>query len=278
MDAHALPGGHAATNGSGAVGPLLARTRRARRISQLDLAGEAGVSARHLSFVETGRAQPSREMVLRLCEALHVPPREADAFLLAAGFAPAHRETPLEAPAMGDVLEALRLMLGRHDPLPAAAFDGRWDVVMANEGFATWVDGCLTAGADVAAGRGPIPRLTLIEAPRPNLLRLVCHPDGARRSVANWPEVTREFLHRVAGEMRVMPPPPERRPPLEEALSYPGVKSLLRGGPDGYGLLLPVEFRNPDGSTQRLISTLATLGSAQDLTLRELRIEMYHLA
>ena len=114
------------------IGPLLSQARRGKRLSQLALALESGISARHLSFLETGWARPSREMVLRLCDALGVASRDADAFLLAAGFAPMHRETPLEAPAMTEVLTALRLLLERHEPYPAIAFDGNWDVVMCN--------------------------------------------------------------------------------------------------------------------------------------------------
>jgi transcriptional regulator with XRE-family HTH domain len=264
-------------NGSMPVGMLLARTRRLRRLSQMDLAGDAGVSARHLSFVETGRARPSRELVVRLCEALGVPPRETDAFLLAAGFAPQHRETPLESPAMAEILAALRLLLERHG-LPAAAFDGRWDIVMANEAYVPVINLCLAAGADPEAGAGPIPPLTLLPAPRPNLLRVLCHPNGARQLLANWPEVTRAILLRVTRELRHSPPAPDRMPPLEEALAYPGVRRLLAGVPavPAAALLVPVDFRQPDGGITRYITTLATLGTAQDLTLRELRIETYH--
>ncbi len=275
METRKDTGRDAALNGAGAIGPLLARTRKARRVSQLHLAGEAGVSTRHLSFVETGRARPSRDLVVRLCETLGVSAREADAFLLAAGFAPAHRETSLEAPAMTEILAALRLMLGRHEPLPAAAFDARYDYVMVNAGYAGVVDACLAAGADAAAGSGPVAPLTLLAAPRPNMLRLLCHPRGARLILANWAEVTREALGRALHEARLSPGDPARRPPLEEALAYPGIKALMRGEPGG-GLLVPVAFRAPDGGVVRYMTTLATVGTAQDLTLRELRIETFH--
>ncbi|MDQ2805050.1 MAG: hypothetical protein M3Y41_21120 [Pseudomonadota bacterium] len=149
---------------------------------------------------------------------------------------------------------------------------------MVNEAFAGAMDAWLGGGADEAAGRGPTPRLTLLPAPRPNLLRLVCHPNGTRRTVVNWAEVTRDFLLRVAGEIRATHADPGRRPPLEEVMTYSGVKSMLRGNGGGPSVLLPVVLRRPDGTTQRLISTIATLGTAQDLTLRELRIETYHLA
>ena len=259
------------------VGDLLARARKGKRLSQLALALESGISARHLSFLETGRARPSREMVLRLCDALGVAARDADAFLLAAGFAPMHRETPLEAPAMAEVLAALRLLLERHEPYPAIAFDGAWDVVMCNGAYAGAVDACLAAGADPAAGSGPVAPLALLPAPRPNLLRLLCHPNGARRLLANWGAVTKALLERVMRESRQPGADPAVRPPLEEALAYPGVARLLKDGASGpAALLIPTEFRQPDGGVARFVSTIATLGTAQDLTLRELRIETYH--
>jgi len=262
------------------IGPLLAQRRRARRLSQLALAGEAGISTRHLSFLETGRARPSRGMILRLCEALRVPPREADAFLLAAGFAPAHRETPLEAPAMAEVLAALRLLLRRHAPHPAAAFDGRWDLVMANAPYAAAVSALLAAGADPAAGPGPIPADTLLPAPRPNLLRYLCHPDGARRAVRNWEEAARAILARVRREARHGPADAARDAILEEVGRMPGIRRLLRAEEEAAwrpaALVVPVELLRPDGGTDRYLTTIATLGTAQDLTLRELRIETYH--
>jgi transcriptional regulator with XRE-family HTH domain len=258
------------------IGGLLARTRKVRRMSQLELSMEAGVSARHLSFVETGRARPGRALVLRLCEALGVPPREADTFLLAAGFAPAHRETPLEAPAMAEIVAALRLILQRHDPMPAVAFDVRYDYVMVNSAYAAVMNAALAVGADPEAGSGPRPALELLSPPRPNLLRVLCHPNGARRTLANWADVTRDVLARALREVRVLPADPVRRPPLEEVLAYPGVKSALRGE-QGTGLLVPVTVRGPDGGTVRFMTTVATVGTALDLTLRELRIETFHL-
>ncbi len=262
-------------NGGPAIGGLLASTRKARRISQLDLAVDTGISTRHLSFVETGRARPSRELVLRLCETLGVSPREADAFLLAAGFAPAHRETELESPAMAEILEALRLMLGRHDPLPAAAFDARYDYVMVNGAYAEYVNACLAAGADPRVGSGPVTPLSLLPGPRPNMLRLLCHPRGARRMLGNWGEVTREVIGRAARETRMLAIDSSRAPPLDEVRAHPGVAGVMRTEA-GNGLLVPVEILQPDGTKARFMTTLATVGTAQDLTLRDLRIETFH--
>ena len=272
METRIDTGHDAALNGANAIGPLLARTRKARRVSQLHLAGEAGVSTRHLSFVETGRARPSRDLVVRLCETLGVSAREADAFLLAAGFAPAHRETPLEAPAMTEILAALRLMLGRHEPLPAAAFDARYDYVMVNAGYAGAVDACLAAGADAVAGSGPVAPLTLLASPRPNMLRLLCHPRGARLVLANWAEVTRETLGRALHEDRLSPGIRRAGRRWRKLWPIQGADAQRAGG----GLLVLVAFRAPDGGVVRYMTTLATVGTAQDLTLRELRIETFH--
>ncbi len=259
------------------VGLLLAQTRQARRISQMDLAGEAGVSTRHLSFVETGRARPSRGLVLRLCEALGVPPRDTDAFLLAAGFAPVHRETPLEAPAMAEVLAALSLLLQRHEPLPAAAFDARWDLVMANAGYAAAISALLAQGADPVAGSASLAANTLLPAPRPNLLRYLCHPQGARHVLAKWADVTRAMLQRIRAEARHGPPDAARDALLRDALAQPGVARLLRQDKPGPApLVVPVEMLQPGGGVARFLTTIATLGTAQDLTLRDLRIETFH--
>jgi transcriptional regulator with XRE-family HTH domain len=252
-------------------GGMLSRWRKARRISQLDLALDAGVSSRHLSFVETGRARPSREMVLRLCSALDVPLRERNLLLLAAGFAPVLRETPLDAPEMAAMLGALRLILSRHDPFGAVAFDRNWDIVMASEAYAAIVNACLPDT--------PVTPLTLTLMPRPNVLRLLCRPDGIRPHVANWPEVARAVLARAVREAAQDDPGGTRRALLAEVLAYPGVPTPEpAAGAGGAPLIVPVELRQGDGGTIRLLSTIATLGTAEDITLRELRIEAFYPA
>ncbi|MCC7271021.1 MAG: helix-turn-helix transcriptional regulator [Alphaproteobacteria bacterium] len=255
------------------VGTLLARWRRQRRMSQLDLAGESGVSTRHLSFVESGRARPSRDMVLRLCSALAVPQRARNEVLLAAGFAPVFRETPLDAPAMAEVLTALRMILDRHAPFPGVALDARWDIVMANAAYAAAVNGC---GPD-ALRAPPVVPLVLLPAPRPNLLRLLAHPQGYRNALGNWEEVARAILGRVRREI-ARDGDPARRALLTEALAYPGVPPLPELDAAGAaGLVVPVILAAP-GATLRFLSTIATLGTAQDITLQELRIETLHPA
>jgi len=252
------------------VGARIAGWRKARRLSQLGLALEAGISARHLSFLETGRSRPSREMVLTLAAALRLPLRERNALLLAAGFAPAFRETPLGHPRMAEVMGALRLLLSRHEPFGAVVFDRNWDLVMANAGYLG-----LLAEAVPAAVEGLMP-YELVAEPRPNLLRLVFGAAGFRRLLANWPEVAGMLLHRVRQEIARDPDPQRSRLLADiEGWAREALPEAVReGAPD---LIVPVEVRR-SGRAVRLYSTLATLGTAQDITLQELRIETFHPA
>lgn len=257
------------------VGGMLAGWRRARRMSQLDLAGETGVSARHLSFVESGRLRPSRPMVLRLADALGLPPRVQNELLLAGGFAPVHRETALDAPEMAEMVAALRMLLARHDPLPAVAFDTRWDIVMANRAYAAAIRAA--AGPAAFAGAPPPEPLAVCGRPRANILRLLCHPDGLSHALDNWPEAVAAILARVRLEV-ARDGDPARRRLLAEMLAYPGVRLPDPGAaPAVPALIVPVALRTPTGVV-RYFSTVATLGTAQDITLQELRIETFHLA
>ena len=216
-------------NGSHGAGALLARARRARRLSQMDLALETGISTRHLSFVETGRSRPSPGLVLRLCEVLGVPPREADGVLLAAGHAPAHRETPLEAPAMAEVLAALRLMLERHDPLPAVAFDAGWDIVMFNPAYGGALDACLAGGGGAGGGAWP-------PAPPGAAAGAAAQPAAAALPPRRCPPLHRQLAGGrprparpgAAGGAAAVRRPGQRRPPIEEALAQPGVARAMR--------------------------------------------------
>ncbi len=255
------------------VGRLIQQWRRTRRMSQMELSGESGVSTRHLSFVESGRARPSRELVLRLSAALAVPRRERNDLLLAAGFAPAYRETPIDAPEMAEVLQALTMILERHTPFPAVALDGRWDILMANPAYAASVNACGPA----ALNAPPVVPLALLPRPRPNLLRLLCHPDGFRNHLDNWAEATTAVLGRVRREVG-RDGDPARRAAFEEALAYPDVPPLPdldAAGPSD--LIVPAVLRTPAGPL-RFVSTIATLGTAQDITLQDLRIETFHPA
>ncbi len=187
------------------VGALLREWRQRRRLSQLDLALVAETSARHLSCVETGRARPSREMVLRLSTALDVPLRERNTLLLAADYAPAYRESSLDDEDMAAVRSAVEVMLTAHEPYPAVLVDRCWNVMAANRGMAVLTD-------DVP------PRLL---APRPNVFRLALHPDGLAARLANLSEVRTLFLDRLQRQVNASGDPELRalldEVPLEEA-------------------------------------------------------------
>lgn len=251
-----------------AVGPLLRRWRTSRGLSQLDLALAAGVSTRHLSFLETGRSRPSREMLLALSTVLDVPLRERNALLQAAGFAAVYRETSLDDPQMAGMLQALRLILRQHEPLAAVAMDRNWDVVMANEAYTRFL-GMLMPAAPLPAPFAVAPR------PRLNALKMLFDPRAVRPHVLNWPRLARDLLMRVhreamAGASRAL---------LDELLSCPEVPADWRE-PDlaaPPSLVLPVELRLGEW-TARFFTTLTTLGAPQDVTLQELRIESFHAA
>jgi transcriptional regulator with XRE-family HTH domain len=274
------------TDGSMAISPrgfgaILSQRRKARRLSQLDLSLEAEISSRHLSFLETGRARPSREMVLRLSAALDMAPQEQNELLLASGFAPLYRETPLEAPEMGGMIAALRVILGSHDPYGAVALDRNWDIVMASDAYSASVNLCRLPAMGDGAVVDPIVPLQLTRPPRPNMLRLLCHPEGFREHLVNWEAVTQAVLARVQREvLHDRPGDIRRRTLYAEMLAYPGVPAPLRdvAGSGFPPLVVPVEVKRRDGGALRFLSTMATLGTAEDITLRELRIEAFYPA
>jgi transcriptional regulator with XRE-family HTH domain len=253
------------------VGPLLRRWRAARRMSQLDLALAAGVSSRHVSFVETGRSKPSREMLLVLSTVLDVPLRERNALLQAAGFAAVYRETALDDPEMAGMRQALELILRQHEPFGAVAMDRHWDIVMANAAYVRFL-GVLSPGAAAPAPLSVAPR------PRLNALRMLFDPGGLRPHVVNWPRLARDLLMRVHRESSAGAG--ERAAALlADLLAYPDIPADWRE-PDletPPSLVLPVELR-VGGRTVRFFSTLTTLGAPQDVTLQELRIESFHAA
>jgi transcriptional regulator with XRE-family HTH domain len=261
----------AAIEFSGA-GPLLRRWREARRMSQLDLALEAEVSARHISFLETGRATPSREMLLTLSNVLEIPLRERNVLLQAAGYAPIYRETSLDDPKMSHIRAAVQFILKQHEPHSALAFDRRHDIVMANSVFARLINTVLPDQ--------PIKLTPLSVCPRPrlNLLRLMFDPAGLRRLIVNWEQIAKSLLneaYRAAAWAR----DEESERLLAEILSYPGVPTRWRE-PDFEApreIVLPIEMRIGD-RTIRMFSTVTTLGRPQDVTLEELHIEAFYPA
>jgi transcriptional regulator with XRE-family HTH domain len=238
------------------VGPMLRQWREQRRLSQLELALQAGVSARHVSFMETGRAKPSRAMVLRLADQLDVPMRERNPLLLAAGYAPVFAESPLVAPVMGPVLDAIGQVLRGHDPYPALVVDGDWNLVDSNDGFALFAEG-------VAA--------ELLEPPV-NALRLVLHPKGMAPGVVNlgvWrAKLLNRLRRRAALDGRLLPL-------YQELLEYPCDQEEPEVDIPGLGdICIPLQLRR-DGLELSFFGTLATFGTPRDITVAELVIESF---
>lgn len=244
------------------VGRLIQHWRRVRKKSQLALALQAGVSARHLGFLEVGRANPSREMVLLLAGVLDVPLRERNALLLAAGYAPIYRETGLDAPEMQHARTAVGLILQHQEPYPAVVMDRHWNMLMSNRAAERFFGQLLPP----PSGDSPA-----------NIIRLMFDPAGLRPFVANWESVAEALVQRVHREALGGVPDGRTAALLEEVLAYPGVPARWRS-PD---LLAPfprpylaVQFRK--GSlAQDFFSTVTTLGTPLDITLQEIRIECF---
>ena len=242
------------------VGQLLRDWRSARGMSQLDLAMQAGFSARHVSFIETGRTQPSRQALLVLAETLDVPLRERNRLLEAGGFAHIYRQTPLAADEMGHIRSVLQFILDRHRPYAAVVLD-RYSNCLLGNGIS---DQFLAAVVD--------PSLMSEHA---NLLRMVFHPLGARRFIANWDEVARHLLGRAERELGGATGDDAAEALLTELRGYAGPSKAHK--PDAFSpgdLLLPVHIGKGDIDL-RIFSTIMTLGTPQDVTLQELRIETF---
>jgi transcriptional regulator with XRE-family HTH domain len=254
------------------AGPLLRRWREARHLSQLELALEAEVSARHISFLETGRATPSREMVLTLAEVLEVPLRERNVLLQAAGYAPLYRETNLDDPRMSHVRAAVELILKQHEPHSAIAFDRHQDIIMANSTFTGMLNAVLP---DEPIKLEP---LKVSAPPRLNLLRLTFDPTKMRKLIINWEPIAKSMLNE-AFRSAAWARDEEMEKLLAEILSYPGVPTRWRE-PDfeaPRALILPIEM-DVGGKVARMFSTVTTVGRPQDVTLEELHIEAFYPA
>jgi transcriptional regulator with XRE-family HTH domain len=252
---------HRPRPGPSPVGRLLQHWRRVRRMSQLDLAVEAQVTPRHVSFVESGRARPSREMVVALARALDVPLRERNQLLLAAGYAPLYRETGVEEPAMAQVRGALDQVLRHHEPFPAVVMDRHWDILMANA--------AATAMFAWLLGR------ERSEGPA-NVLRLMFDPDGLRPFVANWEQVAEALVQRVHREAIGGVPDPSTATLLQELLALPGVPDRWRA-PDFTAAplpVIPVAFRKGRLAVS-YFSMVTTVGTPQDVTAEEIRLESF---
>lgn len=230
-------------------------------MSQLALAIEAEVSPRHVCFLETGRARPSRDMVLLLASALDVPLRERNVLLLAAGYAPAYRETHLDSPELDAVRTALQAILRQQEPHPAVVMNRTWDVLTSNDAAARFFGFLL----DPAPASGPA-----------NVIRMMFDPDGLRPFVTNWEEVAEALITRVHREAVGGAPDEDTARLLEEVLALPGVPRRWRRPSLETPLIpvIPVRFRK-GARTFAYFSTVTTLGTAQDVTLQELRIECF---
>ena len=239
--------------------PLLKTWRQKRRLSQLDLALSSGVSQRHVSFLESGRAKPSRNMILQLSETLEVPLRERNDWLTAAGFAPLFKARPLDDPQMAQVMNAVRMMLTNHEPFPAIAIDRAWNIRMSNAPF-----DLLSAmiGADLWQRVGGTQR---------NLMRLFFHPNGIRPFVTNWKAIAPLLWHRAQREAEALGGQ-EMKQVLAELSQYQDADTLWAAEDAALVPVLPLEVEK-DGARISLFTVIATFGTAQDVTADELRIE-----
>jgi transcriptional regulator with XRE-family HTH domain len=288
------------------IGELLRSWRRRRSLSQLELALEADVSSRHVSFVETGRARPSREMVLRLAEHLDIPLRERNSLLLAAGYAPLYAERSLAEPEMAPVHQALDRFLRAHEPYPAIVIDRHHNLMSANDALGALLEGVAPE---------------LLEPPA-NALRVALHPEGMAPRVLNLDEWSAHLLHRLRREA-ALTADPELRELHDELAGYPGVclepprdegaaggiivplrlrrEAALTADPElrelhdelaGYpgvclepprdegaagGIIVPLRLRSAERELA-FFSTISTFGSAVDITLDELMIEAFYPA
>jgi transcriptional regulator with XRE-family HTH domain len=242
------------------VGDLLREWRQRRRLSQLDLASEAEISTRHLSFLETGRSQPSRDMVLHLAERLEIPLRERNLLLVAAGYAPVFPERPLQDPALEAARKAVDLVLAGHEPYPALAVDRHWTLIAANAAVAR-----LMAGVEASLLRPPV-----------NVLRLSLHPQGMAPRIANYHEWRAHLLVRLRrqidlsadpvltallAELGAFPAPPAAKPARP-----------LRNGEQG--VVVPLQLATGAGVLS-FVSTTTVFGTPLDITLSELALESF---
>ncbi|MBB6554145.1 helix-turn-helix domain-containing protein [Nonomuraea rubra] len=241
------------------LGELLRHWRRVRRMSQLALAHHAQVSPRHLSFVESGRSTPSREWIMTLAGALQVPLRERNDLLLAAGYAPLYRESAIAEPAMATIRAALDRVLAHHEPYPAVVMDRHWNLTQANR----------SAEVMFARLRGTPPATASA-----NVIRLMFDPRELRPHVANWDEVAPALIQRVHREAVGGIPDATTRALLEEVLP-PGWRELDRTAP--LVPVIPVTFAK-DGLTVSYFSMITTVGTPQDITAQELRVESFYPA
>lgn len=241
-------------------GDHLRTWRQQRHLSQLELADEADISTRHVSFLETGRANPSRDMVLRLCDRLAIPLRERNTLLVAAGYAPMYRERALDDPALAAARQAVDLVLRGHEPCPAVALDRCWNVVAANRAAQTLLSAHIHAD---------------LLAPPINVFRLSLHPQGLAPRIANLAQWRAHLLERLRQQIQATADP-ALIALQAELLQYPAPQEsspLVLAG-EMLGVVMPFCFESVHGMLS-LISTTTIFGSPVDVTLQELAVESF---
>jgi transcriptional regulator with XRE-family HTH domain len=248
-------------------GGLLRQWRAARGLSQLGLSAATGVSTRHLSFLETGRAQPTRQIAVFLAERLDIPLRDRNEFLLSAGFAPAYGDRDLGDPAMAAVRESIARLLAAHEPYPALVMDSSWNRLMANDG-----------ARSLLGGVAPF----LLEEPV-NVLRLTLHPEGMAPRIVNLAEWSRHLLRHLRRRM-AQTGRSDLASLYDELAGYPGIaeRPAPEEAPGSPGeadppVVVPLEYRTPRG-VLRLLNTTTSFGAALDVTLSEIVIESFYPA
>ncbi|MFF4552862.1 helix-turn-helix domain-containing protein [Streptomyces sp. NPDC001422] len=255
--------GASSTPAGSGVGPLLRGWREQRRVSQLELALRAGSSARHISFVETGRSRPSEEMVLRLAEHLDVPVRERNALLLAAGYAPHYPETPLGDPSMDAMREGVERLIQGYEPYPALVVDATYDVLAANRGIAMLLEG--------------VPEHLLV--PPLNAMRLTLHPEGLAPRIRNLPAWREHLLAQMDRQIALRRSEPLRAL-YEEVAAYPVPDAAAEPAGDEESLgavppfALPMRIEH-EGRVLSFISSIATFNTPMDVTVAELAVETF---
>jgi transcriptional regulator with XRE-family HTH domain len=246
-----------ANSPAGQSGMLLRSWRERRRISQLDLALQAGVSARHVSFIETGRSQPSRAMLDRLGEHLEIPLRDRNQILMSAGYAPAYRQSAIEADAMSPVREALDQLLAGHEPFPAVAVDRNWNVLTANESTGLLLEGVAEE----------------LLTPPMNALRVSLHPRGVAPRIVNLAEYREHLLARLRRQVMVTGDE-ETGALLAELMGYPAPAEPPPPHAATAEVFIPMRLRHGD-QVLSFFSTITTFGTALDVTLAELSVESF---
>lgn len=245
---HTAPAGH-----------LIKAWREQRRLSQLDLAGEAEISQKHLSFIESGRSAPSREMIVRLAEHLDIPLRERNALLLAAGFAPLYRDRPLDDPALVRARASIERLLKAHEPFPALAVDRHWTMIAANSAVTA-----LIAGVEPELLRPPV-----------NVLRLSLHPKGLAPLIVNLSEWRAHLLDRAKRQVRLTRDAGLERL-LGEISAYPHTGPAAPEIHDDE-IAIPLKLRTP-GGVLSFFSTITVFGTPVEITLSEMSLEAFYPA